>query len=193
MVVWSGGADKHADESPSWRRGPRALVSILVSPIGDREQSAVAEGEERSTSVALPPGKLRGTAGRHRRSARGDHWGTNTRGDCWGVRLKRRNATVQESTRGRVSPRLRLACWCRTSSCCRPGSGSALTRARHRPSGEEPGHRHFFVPYVADTGDEEARHGSIAAPLNRRTIPTGAAEGPCCYARSRRECRSPSA
>jgi hypothetical protein len=29
----SGGGDKHADESPSRRRGPRAPVSITVSPI----------------------------------------------------------------------------------------------------------------------------------------------------------------
>jgi hypothetical protein len=35
-VRWSrsGGGDKHADESPSRRRGPRAPVSISVSPIG---------------------------------------------------------------------------------------------------------------------------------------------------------------
>jgi hypothetical protein len=33
-VSRSGGGDKHADESPSRRRGPRALVSISVSPIG---------------------------------------------------------------------------------------------------------------------------------------------------------------
>ena len=34
VVSRSGGGDKHADESPSRRRGPRALVSISVSPIG---------------------------------------------------------------------------------------------------------------------------------------------------------------
>ena len=53
---------------------------------------------------------------------------------------RRRNATVQESTRGRVSPRLRLACWCRTSSCCRPGSGLRLyiARQRHRLKGPAP-------------------------------------------------------
>jgi hypothetical protein len=34
VVSRSGGGDKHADESPSRRRGPRALVSISVSPRG---------------------------------------------------------------------------------------------------------------------------------------------------------------
>ena len=60
---------------------------LSVADRRDREQSALAEGKERSTSVALSPGQLRGTAGRHRRSARGDRWGTDTRRDCWGVRL----------------------------------------------------------------------------------------------------------
>ena len=113
---------------------------LSIADRRDREQSAVAEGEERSTSVALSPGQLRGTAGRHRRSAREDHWGTNTRGDCWGVRLSGGTPRFKNRPRGRVSPRLRLACWCRTSSCCRPGSGLRLdiARQRHRVKGPAP-------------------------------------------------------
>jgi hypothetical protein len=102
---------------------------LSVADRGDREQSAVAEGEERSTPVALSPGQLLGRAGRcqgRSKCSRGPL------GDQYPRRLlgcppQRRNATVYESTRGMVSPRLRLACWCRTSRAVAAGRGSALT------------------------------------------------------------------
>ena len=108
--------------------GPESPGQYLsVADRRDRDQSAFAEGEERSTSVALSLGQLRGTAGRHRRSARGDHWGTNTRGDCWGVRLSGGTPRFQTRPGGGSALGCGLLAGAEQVRAVAPGPGSALT------------------------------------------------------------------
>ena len=118
-VSRSGGGDKHADESPSQRRGPRALVSILVSPIGatannqpsrkvkrDRPRSPCRPASSAVRPVVIAE-VLEGTTGGPIPAA------------IVGVSA---SATERHGSRidpGRVSPRLRLAAACATPT--RPG------------------------------------------------------------------------
>jgi len=132
VVSRSGGGDKHADESPSRHRGPRALVSISVSPIGataNNEPSRKVKRDRarspcRAASSAAPPvviaEVLKGTTGGPIRTA------------IVGVSASAAERHGSRIDPGEVSPRLRLACRCRTSSCCRPGSGLRLDIARQR-------------------------------------------------------------
>jgi hypothetical protein len=99
---------------------------LSIADRRDREQSAIAEGEERSTSVALSPGQLPGTAGRHRRSARGEHWATNTRG-VLGVRLSGGTPRFKNRPGGGSALSCGLLAGTEQVHAVAPGPGSALT------------------------------------------------------------------
>ena len=126
--------------SPSRRRGPRALVSISVSPIG-----ATANNQpSRKVKRDRPRSPCRPASSAVRPVVIAEVLEGTTAGPIpaaiVGVSASAAERHGSRIDPGRVSPRLRLACCCRTSSWCRPGSGLRLhiARQRHRVKGPAP-------------------------------------------------------